>query len=290
MIDFLLLLAADGRPQVRQELVHPAVYLDTWALRLFAEDDPQLGARFRDALRRARGTLVLSSLSLAEFTFDVGAHAWAVGAFIDTLYPHLFFSHFDPFLVLQAEVRVMVGQTRESPAGDRGMLEQFADDAVKRGRPSVRHWFESVHVFRADMRRQLDAMASEFIKGFESLRADFARDPQFAKNALRNIRTSTRPRATQALLRALMYRLRTDPAFTLETNDALDIAHTLVAAAYCDFVLVDRGWHVRLKDAHAFLRRCGITTRVAQFYTRPNEGVLRFLEKLEAWPQKSAAA
>jgi hypothetical protein len=42
MIDFLHLLAADGRHQVRQELTHPAAYLDTWALRLFAEGDPQL--------------------------------------------------------------------------------------------------------------------------------------------------------------------------------------------------------------------------------------------------------
>ncbi len=62
MIEFSPLLGPDGRPLVRQTLTHPAVYLDTWALRTFAESPPALGARFREAVIRARGSLVLSHL------------------------------------------------------------------------------------------------------------------------------------------------------------------------------------------------------------------------------------
>jgi hypothetical protein len=127
MINFLSLVGPDDRPYVRQELAHPAVYLDTWALRMFAEDDPVLGVRFRDALQRARGTLVLSSLNIAEFTFDVASHARAVGAYIDTLYPQLFFSHFNAFEVIPIEDQVMRGASHGSPAGDIGMLELFAN-------------------------------------------------------------------------------------------------------------------------------------------------------------------
>jgi len=289
VIKFPPLLGPDGRPFVIQQLTHPAVYLDTWALRLFAEDDPVLGARFRNALHQVHGTLVISSLNVAEFTFDVASHARAVGAYIDTLYPLLFFSHFDPFYVIASELQHMLRQTTGSPAGDEGMLELFATEAAQRGRPSVRHWFEAVHTHRSHVRGNLDTMAAAFIKGFEELRLQF-HDPQFAKNALRNIESSTRPRATQALLRALMYRMRCDPAFRLSINDALDAGHSIVSAAYCDFVLVDRAWTRRLQDAHRFLQHCRITTKVARGYAKRDEGVLRFLEELEAWPVVQVAA
>ena len=68
MIEFPVILGPDGRPIVLQKITHPAIYLDTWALRLFAEDEPLLGQQFRDALLRVRGALMLSHLSLGEFT------------------------------------------------------------------------------------------------------------------------------------------------------------------------------------------------------------------------------
>jgi hypothetical protein len=66
MITFPSIVAANGLPFAMQTLTHPAVYLDTWALRLFAGGDRLLGMRFREAVVSARGTLVLSHLSLAE--------------------------------------------------------------------------------------------------------------------------------------------------------------------------------------------------------------------------------
>lgn len=76
---------------------------------------------------------------------------------------------------------------------------------------------------------------------------------------------------------------------TLDVKDALDIAHCIVPAAYADFVLLDRRWYVRLKDAEGFLRSVGIETRIAEQYTRRDGGVLKFLERLEAWPQEPEA-
>jgi hypothetical protein len=49
MITFPSILAANGLPFVMQTLTHPAVYLDTWALRLLAEGNRPLGIRFREA-------------------------------------------------------------------------------------------------------------------------------------------------------------------------------------------------------------------------------------------------
>jgi hypothetical protein len=137
MISFPTILGPDGNPLVVQTLTHPAVYLDTWAIRLFAEDEPALGARFRDALLRVSGTLMLSHLSIAEFTFADERHTLAAGRYIDTLIPHLFFSTFEPFRVIDREIRVMVRQTRGSPAGDIDMLRLYADAAALRGYPSI---------------------------------------------------------------------------------------------------------------------------------------------------------
>jgi hypothetical protein len=87
MITFPLILGPDGRPLVRQELTRPSVFLDTWALRLFAEDDLALGERFQKALMTAGGSLVLTDLSLIEFTFDDPRNAANVGRYVDQLGP-----------------------------------------------------------------------------------------------------------------------------------------------------------------------------------------------------------
>jgi hypothetical protein len=92
------------------------------------------------------------------------------------------------------------------------------------------------------------------------------------------------------LLRALLTRLRTDPNLKLTTNDAIDILHAIVAGAYCDLVLLDGPCHRRLTDAEKFMRRWGITTKAALFYSQRDNGVLHFLDKLEAWPAKLVAA
>jgi hypothetical protein len=68
MITFLIILGPGGRRLVQHTLAHPAVYLDTWAIRLFPEEDSALGRRFRIALRRAGGTLMLSHLGAGEAT------------------------------------------------------------------------------------------------------------------------------------------------------------------------------------------------------------------------------
>jgi hypothetical protein len=112
-----------------------------------------------------------------------------------------------------------------------------------------------MHSAPVDLRAYLDHMGGGLIEGFRHVRAQFRDEPGFDKNALRNIKMSTRPRATQALLRSLVYRLRRDPSPELDMNDALDIGHGVVAGAYGDFVLLDHRWQLRFTDAAKFMRR-----------------------------------
>jgi hypothetical protein len=87
-------------------------------------------------------------------------------------------------------------------------------------------------------------------------------------------------------MRALIYRMRNDHKLVLDLNDAIDIQHSIVPMAYGDILMADRSWYVRLTDAAAFLSRCGITTRVAQLFTRRDNGVNQALEMIESWPSR----
>jgi hypothetical protein len=282
MIEFPVILGSDGRPIVWQKITHPAIYLDTWALRLFAEGEPALGQRFKQALLRARGDLMLSHMSFGEFTsFDDSRHARSVGLFVDSINPHIFFSHFDPFQVIPAEYSTIAGQRNGCPAGEVRLLDMYAARRTGPRHPSISDWFD-FGANRAEYRVDIDEMAQRFLDGIAELRNRFATEPDFVRLALDNVKASKLPRVTQALLRALIYRL--DPKMPLDVNDALDIAHCIVPAAYADFVLLDRRWYARLKDAEGFLRSVGIEAQIAEQYTLRDSGVLKFLERLEAWP------
>ncbi len=289
MITFPTILGPDGRSIVTQSLTHPVVYLDTWALRLFAEDEPALGYRFRTALKRTNGALMISHMSIGEFTsFDDPRHAWHAGDFVNSIIPNLYFSRFDPFAVIEDEYRILVGQRDASPAGDEHLLGLYAEDRARRGHESVREWFLSMHADRINNAAIISEMAQRFLGGIAELRGRIASEPDFAKLARENVKVSTLPRATQALLRALIYRL--DPMMKLDETDALDISHCIVPAAYADFVLLDRRWYVRLEDTREYLRSVGIETRIAEQYTKRDNGALQFLERLETWPLKERPA
>jgi hypothetical protein len=292
MISFPTILGPDGNRLVQQKLIHPAAYLDTWAIRFFAEYDPASGERFRTALLRAGGTLVLSDLNLGDFaSFEAARHAQAAGRFIDSLGANLFFAQFDAFKVIGREIPIMVRQTDQSPAGDADMLRLYAEAAeMCNGRPSVQHWFTAVHRERARLKPRLEAMAQAFLQGVKGLQLRFDTEPGFKKSARRDVETSHRPRSTQALLRAIIFRLQGDRKLKLTVNDAIDVMHCIVPAAYCDFVLVDHTWCVRLTGARDWLDEAGIASNVAQPFSRHDHGVTQFLEMLEAWPLKQSAA
>jgi hypothetical protein len=284
MISFPPILGPDGRRLVQQRLIHPAVYLDTWAVRLFAEGDPPVRDRFRAALLRAGGTLVLSDLNLGDFcAFDDARHAYAAGRFVDSLAPNLFFATFSAFPVIDREIAIMVRQTDQSPAGDVDMLRLYAEAAERTGRPSVQGWFIEVHQRRARLKPRLASMAQAFLNGLQALQQRFDTEPGFRKSARRDVETSRRPRSTQALLRAIIFRLQGDRKLKVTVNDAVDVMHCVVPAAYCDFVLVDHPWCVRLTEAREWLDDAGIASPVARPFSQHDDGVSRFLESLEAW-------
>jgi hypothetical protein len=283
MIELLQLLSPQGERQVRQVLVRPAVYLDTWAIRNFAEH-PARGQRFRAALLKASGTLALSDVNLMEFAnLDDPRNTQAAGHFIDSILPHLFLMRYDPFVASARELEVMVGRADQSPAGDEKMLRLFSEVAERRGdRLTVAPWFNAVYEERERLRSHIPGIARSMYDGINRLRERIEKEPDFRRGVRTGLQTAHRPRSTVALLRAIVQGLIADKALPEDANSAIDFLHTVVPSAYCDFVLLDGQWRHRVEQAKQKLEIAGIEAKVATPFDR--RGLPIFLEALEAWP------
>lgn len=87
MIIFPSILGANGLPFVMQTLTHPAIYLDMWALRLFAEGDRALGIRFREALVSAPGNAAAVPPESRRVQRVWLRAAGSVSSYVDSVYP-----------------------------------------------------------------------------------------------------------------------------------------------------------------------------------------------------------
>lgn len=281
MIEMIHMLSAIGMRQARQTLISPSVYLDTWAIREFSENSV-LGDRFRSALLRAQGTLALSDINLVEFTgMSDSSHTREAGRFFDSLLPHLFLMRCDPTVVIERERELLLQKRDQSPAGDERSLAEFAAAAARRNdRFSASAWFSIVHSERAKLRPQIPGIARVFYAQIAQLRERIAKEPGALKLELPE---RNRP-PTLALLRAIMHDMQADRRLPEDQNSAIDLLHTIVPGAYCDFVLLDRQWRIRLKSAAVKLAAARITARVAAAYSKQKDGLERFLKALESWP------
>lgn len=79
----------DGGLDVETALIGPPVFLDVWAVRELSRDiNEPLRTRFVTALRRAKGSLLVSSPWLTELQAVQGAARTRATAFLSSLGPH----------------------------------------------------------------------------------------------------------------------------------------------------------------------------------------------------------
>ncbi len=213
MIELLPRSPGSGIGQARQSLVAPSVYLDTWAIREFAEN-PTLGDRLRTILLGKGGTLVLSDINMVEFTtYEDRSHTEAAGKLFDSLLPHLFLMRCDPTVVVQNEEAVLAGERQRSPAGDSRALAEFAAAADRRrGQFSAAAWFSIVHSEREKLRHQLAGIAKVFYQQIDRLRARMEEEPDSLKLIPDGPRTPEFRPPTVALLRTIIQDLQADHA------------------------------------------------------------------------------
>jgi hypothetical protein len=286
MIELTPLLDSAGFPVVKMWKQSPSVYLDTCALRNIAEC-AERRERFLDLVRLKGGTLVLSVLSVAELTNQNQGHANAVAEMVDRVVPQVYFQESFPDDVLKAERGWdQKPIPRPSPDADTKLLPYILSCTPPFGGPfsltvafrttSVMHHLHQV----GDRIRGLgDRTLTSFEKRWNQLSQDSEWMTYFNPKPKRIQPTF----ATRGFGKAMMKVLFADKNRKRDSNDGVDLLHTLVPSAYCDFVVLDNAWCELVKQATRVVRKALIRAPIATPYGSGHSELQKFLEALETY-------
>ena len=138
------------------------------------------------------------------------------------------------------------------------------------------------------LQKLLKKMAETAQEDYREYRAKHPLGPKFARMIKTELsKIVGHPRPTGALRIALIEQLFLQAQPDLDAHDVIDMLHTVVPGAYCQFVLLDGRWCDLVDRARRRLSRAGISG-VAQAFSDRNNGVSRFLEALQAHPRGSS--
>jgi len=267
----------------RQQI--PAVYLDFCALRIIAES-PELSARFIAAIRHANASLMISWMTISEFSLLTDMrHAKAADAMFHQLFLHLFFFECEPYTVMANENAMSDGK-HEGPAhGDTGLLIGMLQHAFAGQEP-----FEMASIISGNAaahRPKHDEVGMRGRKAFAAVQQRLKDDPNARKIAAKMLQElPQRGTATMALLVALMKPLYDDRL--PKHNDIIDLLHAIVPCASAEFVVLDGRWASAVEQATKRIRKAGHMAPVAKVFSPRRNGIADFLAALEAFPAATA--
>lgn len=261
----------EGGARAFQSLVSPVIYLDHWAVRLFAED-LQLQDRLIQSLHAAGGTLLFTLQNLFEFAAmrDVG-QAVDAEALLNRAIPHLYVA--DSFVDLgffQPEGTTL-GEEHEKHV----LLKLLIKRAEAGPRLSATGLIATVVENGARLAHVYAQMTSSVAQKMMQVRED---------EALTSKARSYRPAPGRSLAGMLIAEMARDTHLgtgTFTANDTADWIHAVPAAVLCDLVLLDARWRDKLEKATRRIRSAGVNDRLARPFSRP--GIGDFLRTLEEW-------
>ena len=264
-----------GGLKVRQTMTRPLIYLDHWAVRLFA-DQESLAARLIAALKAAEGTWVFSQANLSEFIAmqDIPS-ARRAEALIARAFPHFyvidmvddtdFFRERDP------------NEARHPDAPDKHwMLADLGERAlIARGEFNSHRFISDAIAHSNALLPIFEQMKREIANHVANVRAQMAANYDVAKLV---------PRPGMKLKEIFRDELLVEPTARagqqFRENDATDLVHAFPACLLCDLVLLDSAWCHKVDVATKRIRKAGIKGHLAKCYSRRN--LPQFLSDLEA--------
>jgi hypothetical protein len=275
-------LAEGDSFKIEQWCTYPLVYLDHWAWQMFSESST-LGGRLTRALKSQGGTLALSWLNVAEFAEMTDANqARKAEELLDAVIPNIFFIQPDFFKVIDEENKVIAGGTPTAPHADNGLLDcwltlSFAD------KPSLK-LLTAGKLFRVAQATGIGTSYGSFtsnaINTIEMLRKEFESNAKLQSEMNRVPSGPPIQRGTRHIRKELMRSFLANKNLNLTPNHVVDFSRAIVAAAYCDYLLLDNHWRTQLKAAEKRIRSGGLTFPTAKAFSA--NGVEAFLQELES--------
>jgi len=267
--------------KIDQIVYSPTVYLDTWALFDFIEDD-RLANKFIKILNNLGGTLMLSIMSVLE---SVGLknqkQFQCLCDLIDSLgIDKIALLDFNFMRVITKEKiykKIRGPLLKISPAVDLGLLDSFIKihkpentlkvseiflayrQDLKNGKVLEENWEQSLFPIIVRARNNTNALPNA--------------KKRFRKRK-ENANTYKFP-CTEFLCESCIDYIAINENMKMPDKEWRDIFHTIVPVAYCDFVLVDKKWL-------NFIKSTGLEyPQIAKVYAQRN--LSEFLKDLENW-------
>jgi hypothetical protein len=274
--------AAGANLSVRQIFERPAVYLDHWAIRRIAST-PAVAERFACAIQRRRGTWAISMLNLMEFiTMTDERQAAQFEDLIDRILPHIFFLEFQAFTVIDNERALIERRTTRAPYGDPSLLAAFAETQPDTPRPfTAKGLVGAVVRQRARLAPGLESFKATIVERIGMLREQMQADKELKKR-VRGSQESAIAQRTWFYVREFIGTLLVDRSKVIRPNDAMDLMHTVVPVAYCDFALFDSQWEHRVAVIRDRLLERNIPLKPAVVFSGKPGGLEQFLDRLES--------
>lgn len=268
------------RLQIEQVGTAPTVYLDHWALRHISTTD-NLRAQFVEHLLACEGTLMLSWLNLAEFTKVTDRkQAEAAEKLVNELLPNVFFIEIDPFTVIERENKLLNGGFPIPPHADTDFFKAFT--ALK---PNSVFQFTAHDLFVAlhesKLAEQMDYMADTLVERIEVLREEMVTGLDFCSLVRRLPSGPAIQRGTRYVLRGLSRIFLIDRSLNITRNHSIDLLHSIVPVAYCDFVLLDAHWKEQVSRMRNRLKEAKLNVPIASVFSRRANGLHGFFSALD---------
>jgi len=259
---------SNGEIQIVQKMEAPAVYLDHWAAMDIAENQ-ESADRFKEIILRRQGTLMLSWINLLEFSeIKKKRQIEQVETFLESISPRLGFIDVIPKHVINKENECLRGARTTAPQVDSLLLSFFG----KMQRTSMdplnpKGLFSNLnHQKLKEMNRKFHLQSSGIIrdrrkrvKNNPILQSQIKKVPQG-----KNIHTLTRYIDCDILSSLI----RDTNSHIPDSNDWRDYYHTVVPIAYCNYVLLDKGWSHKANESICRLRKYGYTSEMAKVFSK----------------------
>jgi len=266
-----------------QRFEHPAIYLDTFAVRAISESK-ELSDRFAHGLKARNGIWLLAGLSMGEFArFADPRHADSAERLLAQVVPHIYL-----FLSEPDAARTERGKTdpsvRSLPPADHRNMDYFSRRwAQAQAFPETfKGIFQVVHENRDKMVETLDEVASKLVVSL-----GMHRQLEPYRRRAKAARPDDGRTRQQIISGELLRELVLDTQAPITANEALDLMHAVDAVDYCDLVLLDKAWERRVNALHQRIADAGITMPVARCFSMRNGGIEQFLDAIERWPKSA---
>jgi hypothetical protein len=244
----------NGYPEVKAHVADVAVFLDQFAMKKLAKEDPDRRRRFTEAIRSG-ADLLFSVANAAELTGPTGSSFQQMKDFLSDLGPHWFPVEMDPKMISDREV---AGESTGDSCSCKKFVKDFYNDRVI-AQPRNRlidlseqffdlgwtmEWLTSQRQSVITGKTRLDEVLRERILEH---RLKFERDATWLDSAFPPLPFNARFPATFAyahLMRTLIFEAK---GYQLVKGDGIDFCQAVVASAFATLATLDKHWKRRVE-------------------------------------------